>query len=176
MKGMIKIILMKFIGGTMVVICGALCGLYFSAKLNRRTKFMEQYLIFLTQAKAMISYSHTEIPNILVNVSGVPLLSEMLRECHSYMSGGENFSSAWRSAAKSAYEKGLLFKEDIRLFTGFGDSFGNMGCDEEESKSQLYIELVENRLEQLRNELLTKRKLYRVIGTFSGVMAAVILC
>lgn len=168
--------LLKFIGGTMIVVCGALCGLHLSEKINRKTKFMEQYVIFLAQVKAMISYSGEDIGHIISDVGGVPMLREMLEECLSYMSGGEDFSSAWRFSAENALERGLIFREDMRLFKGFGDSFGSMGAEQESDKTELYKELAENRLEQLRNELSVKRRLYRVIGTFSGVMLAVILC
>lgn len=167
--------LLKFWGGTMIIICGALSGIYLSDKLKNRAKFMEEYIIFLTQAKAMIRYGNFEIQKILSEVSQNSLFSDMLQECQMYLSGGENFSSSWKNACQNYAEKGLMTKEDIPLYQNFGESFGNLGSEEEENQIQLYIELADHRLSRLREELLTKRRLYRVIGTFSGVMAAVIL-
>lgn len=159
----------------MLIACGALAGLYASRRLKRRTDFLTQYIVFLTRAETMISYCSTEIGRIVSDPGDVPLLSRMLSECCAMINGGSDFSSAWSCGVSSAAQEGLIAGDDINLVRSFCDGFGTSGTEEEIAKLRLHRELIRQRLAVLSEEAAKRQKLYRVVGTFCGAMAAAVM-
>ena len=166
---------LKFCGSIIVVISGTLCGLYASKVLKNRVNFLEQYIMFLTQAKTMISYNAMSATEILSSVGSVPIVSPMLDECIKYLSDGFSFSDSWHKAVNSAYEKKLFTSSDKPLIYSFGDTFGISDIDGEVTKTELHTALVSERLEKARQEFSSKCKIYRIVGMFCGVVIVLIL-
>lgn len=165
----------KLIGGIILITSGALGGLYAAKRLELQTDFIRQYIVFLTQAETMISYCSADIGEILSSINSAPLMSEMLSECRSRMKSGKDFTSAWCSSVNSACVRGEISKSDVAMLRSFSEGFGTSGTEEEIGKIRLHKSIAEQRLSELRPEASTKKRLYRVIGTFCGAMAAVIL-
>ncbi len=167
--------IVKITGAVFIVLCGAFAGLYRSRILQKQAEFIEQYISFLTQAQAMISYSYANISEILANVNSVPLMNLMIRQCRSRMKNGDSFERAWPSAVFGSYQRGEITKTDHEMIRRFSEGFGNLGAEEETAKIKLCLTEAQRRFDKLNSELTEKRKLYGVVGTFCGVLAAVIL-
>ncbi len=166
---------LKFCGGLVVVISGTLCGIYASKSLEKKVRFLEQYIMFLTQAKTMINYSAVSVTQILSSANSIPLVEPMLKRCLEGLSNGNNLSSAWHNAVDFSYCNRLCTKEERTMLYSFGDTFGSSNIEGEITKTELHIELANDRLEKLKQEFASKCKLYRIVGMFSGIMITLVI-
>ena len=163
--------IVKLFGGLLLVVCGTLAGLYASGKLRDRVKLLEQYAMFLNQAQSEIGYTASGIRELLTMPGTMPLLRPVFKDCLRLLNGGCQLENAWRTAV----EVHIPDKNDRELLCYFGDHFGSSNISGELNKLSLHSELVWQRLDRLREEMKTKRRLYRVVGMFGGVVAAVLL-
>lgn len=175
MKEREETMVVKITGAVFIVLCGAFAGLYRSKILQKQAEYIEQYISFLTQAQAMISYSYANITEILENVNSVPLMNLMIKQCRGKMKNGDDFERAWSSAVFGSYQRGEITKADHEMICRFSEGFGSLGAEEESAKIKLCLSDAQRRYDKLNAELTEKRKLYGVVGTFCGVLAAVIL-
>lgn len=163
--------LVKIAGGLLLVICGTLAGLYAAGKFKDRVRLYEQYLIFLNQVKTALGYTAPDVRELLEMESDVPLLSPVIHDTAALLDDGCNFSDAWQSAV----ELHVRDRSDRELLRRFGESFGTSNVSGEIGKLSLLMELVRERLDAMKEELKTKRRLYRIVGMFGGVLSAVLL-
>ena len=163
--------MIKLTGCLLIVVFTPAAGIFCSEKFRLRTVFYEQYLLFLTNAGTFISYTAASIGELLSMNISAPMIEPILKEAKHSLENGSEFSCAWRKAV----DGNVSCKEDRELLYGFGDNFGTSDVEGELSKLGLHKELAERRLNELRDELKTKRKLYRVMGMFAGVLTAVVI-
>ncbi len=166
---------LKITGAIILIFCGALGGLYAAGRIERQTEFIKQYIIFLTQTETMISYCSADIIEILKSINSTPLMLPMISSCLKKMEGGTDFTSAWCSSARELCSEKLISGNDLDLICSFSEGFGTLGADEEIGKIRLHRSMAEQRLSELQPETNTKKRLYRVVGTFCGAMAAAVM-
>ncbi len=166
---------LKITGGIILIFCGALGGLYAAKRIERQTDFIKQYIIFLTQAETMISYCNADIIEILKSINSIPLMCPMISSCLEQMEAGSDFTAAWCCAAEEFCSKKLIRESDLNMICSFSEGFGSLGADEEIGKIRLHKSMAEQRLSELQPESNTKKRLYRVVGTFCGAMAAAVM-
>lgn len=165
----------KFLGAVIIVASGTMCGIYASKSIEKKVKFLEQYIIFLTQTKTMISYNAVSIIEIFSKINSVPLIKPLLELCIENISKNMSFETAWHKAVNKMYERKFFSVSEKSLMYSFGETFGSGGIDEEITKTELHLSLMNERLNIARNEFLSKNKLYRIVGMFSGIMIALII-
>ena len=168
--------MLKFIGGAFIVICGTLGGIYFSLRSRRKAEFLEQYIMFLTQVQTMISYGGMSFGEILKNIKNVPLAEGILNDTEGYMNDGEAIETAWKKAVEKNMKELHFEKSDTEMIEYFGNTFGVSDREGELSKIKLHEELVRERWNILKNEMLSKCRVYRIVGMFCGVLTAVLIC
>lgn len=167
--------IIKITGCILIISSGLFAGMYTAKNISQKTEFISQYIVFLTQAKAMIEFSGAGIREILMNVHSVPLLDNITGETLGRMDTGEDFTIAWTKSVKSSLERKEFESEDFPLLVSFGEGFGEMGIEEEVSKIKLHLSTASSRLENLKKDTMIRQRLYRTVGTFCGVLAAVIM-
>ncbi len=168
--------MLKFVGGAFIVICGTLGGIYFSLRSRRKAEFLEQYIMFLTQVQTMISYGGMSFGEILKNIKNVPLAEGILNDTEGYMNDGEAIETAWKKAVEKNMKELHFEKSDTEMIEYFGNTFGVSDREGELSKIKLHEELVRERWNILKNEMLSKCRVYRIVGMFCGVLTAVLIC
>ncbi len=168
--------LLKFCGGMLLVICGTFCGIYASRTVLNRLKFFEQYLIFLTTVQTAVSYAAMSAKELLKISVSQNLLSPVLDKALNYLESGDAFETAWRKAFSAKETALLVSKEDRELIYTFGDHFGTGDINGETEKIKMNIVLVQQRLKELRENTSSKRKIYRILGMFAGVVITVLIC
>ena len=109
-------------------------------------------------------------------IKNIPLAEPILRDTEKYMDNGEAIESAWKKAVNENMKKLYFEKSDIEIVEYFGNAFGISDREGELSKIKLHEELVRNRWHVLKNDMLSKCRVYRVTGMFCGVMAAALIC
>lgn len=163
--------MIKLTGCLLIVVCTTAAGIFCSERFRLRVLFYEQYLLFLTNAGTFISYTASDIRELLDMDISAPMIEPVLREARRCLDNGFDISKAWRNAV----DENVGCKEDRELLYGFGDNFGTSDIGGEISKLDLHKELAKRRLNSLRDELKAKSKLYRVVGMFAGVLTAVVI-
>ena len=168
--------MLKFVGGAFIVICGTLGGIYFSLRLRRKGEFLEQYIMFLTQVQTMILYGGMSVREIFRDIKNIPLAEGILSDTEGYMNDGEAIETAWKKAVEKNMKELHFEKSDTEMIEYFGNTFGVSDREGELSKIKLHEELVRERWNILKNEMLSKCRVYRIVGMFCGVLTAVLIC
>lgn len=164
----------KIIGGILIVLCGTFTGIYFSERSRRETMFLRQYILFLGQIRSMVEYAGESIGDIMLKVHSVPLMDHLIGEFTGRLSSGEDMVSAWTKSVENSLDRKEFDSADTVLLLNFCEGFGEMGPAEEGSRIQMLIGAVTARLEQKEKDSLVKQRLYRTVGTFCGVLTAVV--
>ena len=160
-------------GGLILIAAGALAGYVESHKLAVRVEQVEACLRFLSAAQTEIRFAALPVEQIVQRHGGE---LEFLRICGENCNQGGRFSAAWDMGVTSGTKGRGFLAEDIALLRGFGNGFGASDVDGQLSHCTLYTELIGDRLKNAREEKNRKSKLYQLLGIFSGMAAALVLC
>ena len=163
--------IMRVLGCLLLALCGTLSGYAMSRSYKRRVLLMGEYLRFLTQAQSVIGYTAAEAASLLEGIKGLALMRPIIDEALRQLREGSSFESAWCSAAG----RFVPDKDDRELLCSFGESFGTSNISGELSKLELHKVNASRRYDELSQELKTKSRLYRTVGTFCGVLTASLL-
>lgn len=144
-----------------------------SHKLAQRVEQLEGFLRFLTAAQTEIRYSAVDVAQIVQrHGSGLGFL----RKCAQCCRDGWDFQSAWEEGLRSGAKGTGLTEKDLSILRRFGAGFGASDLEGQLSHCDLYAQLVNNSLESAREDKNRKGKLYFMLGSFSGVTVALLLC
>ena len=166
--------MLKFVGGIFIVVCGTLGGIYFSLRLKKKSEFLEQYLIFLNRVRTMIEYGNMSVRDIFGELKNISVIEPVLTDTEKFLDDGENFENAWKMSVDKNMKE--FDKSDIEMIYFFGKSFGVTDKNGEISKIDLHSQMIKERLDTLKNDMASKTRIYRILGMFGGVLAAVMIC
>ena len=139
-----------------------------SQRTTNRIIFFERLLLFLTTVRDRLSYTMDDASQILK--SDEKMLSgmlEVMRESTPRLGAKEAAKMAVGSIPRSY---GLKL-EDKKTVYDFLSGFGSFDCDGEISHCEMYISVVNRILSSQREEAAKKSRLYKLLGTFSGIGA-----
>jgi stage III sporulation protein AB len=156
-----------------LVASGTLAGYMESRRLSIRVEQLESFLRFLSAAQTEIRFAALPVEQIVQRHSNE---LEFLEICGEKCSEGDSFYKAWEKGIKGGTRGHGLKSQDIDLFYGFGKSFGASDADGQISHCTLYAELINDNLKSAREEKNQKSRLYQILGVFSGMAAALLMC
>ncbi len=162
---------LRITGGLLLICCGTMTGLSVAGRFRRRVELMEQYRKFLTQAETIIRYTPVTLEELLGMIRCGELLHPVIQKTKELLQSGQPPEVVWRKAVGQF----VPVAEDRRLLYEFGDYFGTGDLNGELQKLALHRQFAQQRYEELQSELHIRRKLYRIVGMFGGVVAAVLL-
>ncbi len=168
-------LIVKFIGGILVIMCGTMCGVYVSRIAVKRVKFWEEYLFFLTSTKVRIAYAAVPAAELLIGEDIRPMLCPILRGAAEQLKAGIPFDRAWRQAFERKNTGLMLNRCDREKINAFGNGFGTGDVDGEVQKLELHISLIRDHLDKLKADLDAKRRISRIVGMFVGVVVTVLI-
>ncbi|NLJ31728.1 MAG: stage III sporulation protein AB [Clostridiales bacterium] len=160
-------------GALILIASGTLAGYVESHKLAVRVEQLEAFLRFISAAQTEIRFSGLPVEQIVQRYGGE---LEFLRLCGQSCIHGGYFTSAWNTGVAEGTKGRGLLSEDISLIRGFGEGFGASDVDGQLSHCAMYTQLIGERLKNAREEQAKKSKLYLMLGVFSGMVAALMLC
>ena len=144
-----------------------------SHKLSVRVEKLAAFLQFLSAAKAEIRYSSIPVWSV-VEKHGQNL--SFLKLCCEKSSGGESWRQAWESSVREEAQSEGFSKSDLELLRGFGAGFGASDTEGQLAHFGLYAGLVAEALENAKQDRSRKSRLYLMLGSFGGIVAALLLC
>lgn len=144
-----------------------------SHRLAMRVHQLEALLRFLSAAQTEIRFSALPVEQI-IQKHGENL--KFLKICSENFKNGGGFAFAWESGVNSGAKSEGFNDKDIAILHNFGNGFGASDTEGQLSHCALYYELVSNELKGAREDKTRKSKLYQMLGVFSGMAAALLLC
>ncbi len=166
---------LKWAGALLLIVCGALCGLWLSSREKRRADLIEDYAAFLERARSLVHYCSAETAVIADQCRDSGSLGSIGDEFAALIAQGKDPQICWKTAVCDSAMRGEFFPEDTELLLSFGKGFGEGDSSSEESRLSFLIDKTSQRLEVLRAQTTERRKLYRIVGTFAGGLAAALL-
>ena len=157
----------------MLICAGFLAGYMESHKLSVRVEKLEAFLQFLSAAKAEIRYSSIPVWSV-VEKHGKNL--SFLGLCYEKSSQGRGWREAWESSVREEAKSEGFSKSDLDLLSGFGEGFGTSDTEGQLAHFSLYAGLTTDALKSAKQDQSRKSKLYLMLGSFSGILAALLLC
>lgn len=162
---------LKIIGGLLLVLSGFSTGWFCSKKLSMRKDFFKRIISFVTNLSTQLRYSTSDIFTLVslsANTSGLNLF-EISNET------GAPFYRIWSERVNAISVKFGLKKCDTALLFEFGEQLGKTDVDGQLKHLELYEALFKKQLTDAENEINKKSKLYKTMGFFVGTAAALMI-
>lgn len=148
-----------------------------SIKISSRVKLLETIILFLEQIKTSIRFNSSQLPRIIVNMSGREEFRSLifLAECKENLDKKIPFPLAWARGVEASLNAGNISRQEKDLLLSFGQGLGTTDIEGQLSNCDVYIELFSNMLLKARQEKEIKGRLYTTLGLLSGLGTAILL-
>lgn len=133
---------------------------------------LQDFFQFLSAAKTEIRYSSLPVWAVAEKHGG---RLSFLQSCAQSDFRGD-WQEAWETAVRENAEREGFSKEDLELLRGFGTGFGASDTEGQLAHFSLYAGLTAEALENAKQDRTRKSKLYLMLGSFGGILAALLLC
>ena len=157
---------LKVCGAFLLSAAGILTGFLFARRLAVRRRFFREFSAFLTALKTALRYRNEDIFT-LVNQSGE--LFHVAQSC-----GGQPFEAAWKGAIADFPKRWCLNAGDMALLRDFGAGLGKTDLEGQAAHIEWYMSACEKRRQEADGDVRQKARLYKTLGMFAGVSAAIL--
>ena len=89
---------------------------------------------------------------------------------------GKSFDEAWKSGVATGTKGSGLKLKDKRLIEQFGAELGHTDIEGQIAHCEVTAKLLEEQIEQAREEKKKKSKLFSMLGLFFGTGVALLIC
>ena len=161
----------KIIGCVLLVLATTLIGFAKAHRLCQRRDTLLAFTGFLNALSTNIRYNSSDIFSVieLCKDSFSQMLVKHLRDYEGA------FSVRWKSAVKNLPESCSLNIKDKDIITSFGEKLGVTDVQGQIEHIEHYQILAEAQLQNAVKEISDKSKLYRTMGFFVVIAAALVL-
>ncbi len=158
---------LKLCGALLLTLAGLGGGMLLTRRLSLRREFLSAFLTFLSNLSTALRYRNERI-ELLVDSSGelfdLPCQNE-----------AQPFAALWRGQIAAFPKRWRLNSRDMALLTEFGERLGTTDTEGQLAHIAHYRALFARQLEEASADAAQKSRLYRVLGLFVGVSAALML-
>lgn len=171
--------MIRIIGAVLVL--GATSGLGFSMAMNlkKRMELLQHIKKMLFLLRGEIRYARAPLFEAFGNMSKVleepyssfcRLLSDKLTSLD-----GSLFQTIWKDLVNQTFDSTELTKEDKEQLLHLGDQMGYLDEEQQLGNIDLYLGQLELQLEDARNNLGQKTKLYHCLGVMGGIFLIILI-
>lgn len=162
--------LLKLTGCALIALTGFGIGNLLCKKLGARRDFFGKFCVFISLLQTRIRYDSADIFTLVsCCAKGAGL---------SYFESTEDtlpFASFWNSEIENIPKKAGLNNSDKELLSEFGSLLGTTDVEGQLKHLELYGSIFQKRLKDCQAEFKDKSRVYRALGLFGGVSAALII-
>lgn len=161
--------LIKLVGGLIIILTCCCVGYEMSAELTGRVKVLQQLISAFEQMYG------------LINGAKMPL-AEIYRELSAGETAAGRFfgsldknappSESWRENIKQLR---CISREDIKIVTRLADNLGRSGCEVQLKDIRFAINNLESALKEAKETAAKDSRMYKSVSFFAGVGIAVLL-
>lgn len=162
-----------------MVVGGTGLGFYYSAQWRKRLELLKWLHQTMNLLKGEISLGNLPLPDAFIRISRrVPSpMADFLRSLGKKMKSqpGEPFSEIFTAEVRHILGKTCLANEDLQQLEDLGAHLGYLDRQTQLRTLDLYTHNLEDTIQELKEELPKRRKMYRSLGILGGLFLAVLL-
>ena len=164
--------ILKIVGCALIFSASALFGLDYIKGLNDRVSALCEVSDLLNLIKIKVSYELCDIPHLLKTLED---RYSIAKSCVFYIEDGQNLQSSWINAIDEYSKKRHLESDDIHLLNDVAVCLGKTDIDGQISNLNMYLKLIEEKLEEIKSEVASKSKVVFSTSIFTGLLISIIL-
>ncbi len=160
------------VGSIVLVSMTTLLGYMESYKLRMRVETLESFLKVIRMETEM-RFHALPLRQIIDKYCGG---YGFIMACHLLLKTGKSFDEAWKSGVAAGTKGSGLKLKDKRLIEQFGAELGHTDIEGQIAHCEVTAKLLEEQIEQAREEKKKKSKLFSMLGLFFGTGVALLIC
>lgn len=157
---------LKIIGAFLLLAAGLGFGCTRARRLTQRREFLGRVLTFISCLSTELRYRNDDIFSLVNSCGELFQVSQI---------GSSPFYSSWRARIGKLRRRWSLTPRDTELLDELGSRLGTTDSEGQLTHLAHYKALFERQLAEARADAEQKTKLYKTLGLFAGVSAAIML-
>ena len=174
-----KVLVTKVVGCILIILSSSLMGIYYGNELKNRVNDLKELKKLIILLRGDIRFSNTPLPEAISGIArrhdgsfkgfftGV---SEKLSEY-----SGNTFSQVWKEAVENQLHSTSLNKKDKSSLIQFGENLGYLDKEMQMNTIELFINQMEDELQDLSETTKEKVYLYKSLGIMGGIFISIIM-
>lgn len=160
---------MVYVGYLLILVAGTGMGLYASHRLHQRVMFVSQTRRLLQTLLQQVGYTARPMHELWRRLAGMPVFSDfsLLRNTVNQLEKND-FAVALPKAVEQAFALGQLTESGRQLLLEFGEGCGRYDAARQEEHIAHYRDRLAELEAELRQEAISKGRVYRVMGMAGG--------
>lgn len=146
----------------LILFCGAVVGLHLSQRLSQRKDILTEFEVLFHRAMIRIEYNAGDLCEVFSDNFAEYDFEHTIP-----------FEIQWQRFISSfSY---VLTKDDKRMLLSFTNGLGTADCDSQKQHITLFSEMLREHIENARDEIQKKAKMYRIIPLSVGMAISLIV-
>lgn len=172
-------LLIKIIGGLLIISASGLLGVIFSNRLRERHRELNNLRRYMQMLETEVTYGATPLPAALTNIANKA--EGMLSSFFSCISGSLTDRSfytvheAWTYGTEAVLMQSTLQKSDIELIRSFGSILGCSDREDQKKHFELFYLQLRHQEEAALEEIRKSSKMYSSLGFLLGIAVFIVL-
>lgn len=163
---------MKLVGGLMVVgACGGI-GDYYARRLERRVEELTQLYHKILELQGEIRYAATPLSEVMTELGkqGNDVITELFSRIAAEMeqTDGRSFAELVRETGSQVLRQSALTKQDKERFFRLGDSLGRLDITQQLLATEHYLSGLQREMEEAKRMKKERSYLYRSLSILAG--------
>ncbi len=173
------VLLLKGIGGLLVISASGILGILHSNKLSLRYKELVNLRRVMQMLETEVTYGATPLPVALYSVSKKTEgpVSRFLANVSEHLSKRSFYTlkEAWNDSAERLLMESSLIKADIEFIKSFGNILGCSDREDQKKHFQLFYIQLRHQEDSAMEEVKRSAEMYRSLGFLLGMAVFVVL-
>ncbi len=149
-------VFLRFLGCVVLSFSGLFCGNFFAEKIKRRKNHLEQMIFSTEHLLKRMDYTREELSTVLPLCYG---------KCDFLEINGKSVS----------VKKCDLNEVDTDIIKEFFEGLGREDMESEKKKCKLYLQILNERLQNSKEECNKKCRVFKVSGFCIGLLAGIVI-
>lgn len=171
-------VVIKLIGGVLIVIASSLIGFIKARDFEKRTAELRDIINALQILESEICYKSNILRDALLNCSeAISDNIAIIFKCASELLKNRNMTSdeAWNEALNINAKKTSLKEEDIQILLRLGGSLGTSDYEGQVKNIGFIIKQIEGQIVKADADCIKYQAMYRKLGLLGGVAVVIML-
>lgn len=170
--------MIKWLGMGLVLAGSAGLGMWYALLYARRGKNLSACRRAMVLLRGEIAYGRTPLPAALFQAAGRTggTVSHFLREVSDRLErGGGTMEDIWGSAVEEIFTDREMGEQERRELKSLGDTLGYLDAEMQIQTINLYLQRLEQSLEEYEREKRNRTRLYPLLGAMCGALICIIM-
>ncbi len=164
--------LFKAVGCILIIFSSTAIGINHINNLRDRALALFESSEFVNILKIKMGYELCDIPSIFKSLEDKYFIA---KNCLIHIKNGDSLKIAWNKSIDKYAKKAHLNSSDISILKDFCVCLGQTDIEGQISNLNMYLKLLEKRINEAKSELSDKSKVIFSTSIFSGLLISIIL-